>query len=444
MDDGALEPGKIPTSAGAGHRLGPKANTGAINAGLRAIDRTGAPCHQLKSFTGVLWQLPSWRSPKRPKIDENAEVMISFSAKEFPIELYSLCKDQHGCKYLQRKLEERHPEHIQMIFEETNVHVVELMTDPFGNYLCQKLLEYSNDEKCTALINNTAPQFMTIALNQHGTLALQKMIEFISTPEQTQTVTHALENHVVMIQRCLNRLSAEDSQLVYDAMGTNCVVVHSEGPISTNPIRKINGFRGSKEFHLNQATQHRLILSNIRNLRFNGVCSTNPVLHNTNLHYWAAIVKETSVCTSCAPDRKNIHDKCSRESDGSSSKTSEKTQPQDTNKHSNPGQASATDAGGRVDVDSPLNSTQPGSSHAREATETLGTYNIKNDHTVHLAKSASSNQCQNVPTQSSSTLAPTGVPSNLTAGTGNDPLIGLTGARYAGFTQLPGCWGVLS
>lgn len=62
---------------GAGHRLGPKANTGAINAGLRALDRTGAPCRkwerkpfQLKSFTGILWQLPSWRAPKPPKVDE--------------------------------------------------------------------------------------------------------------------------------------------------------------------------------------------------------------------------------------------------------------------------------------------------------------------------------------------------------------------------------------
>lgn len=64
---------------GTGHRLGPKANTGAINAGLRALDRTGAPCRkwerkplQLKSFTGVFWQLPSWRAPK-PHKTENGE-----------------------------------------------------------------------------------------------------------------------------------------------------------------------------------------------------------------------------------------------------------------------------------------------------------------------------------------------------------------------------------
>lgn len=43
-------------------------------------------------------------------------------------EIYALCKDQHGCRYLQKKLEERNPEHIHLIFTETNPHVVELMT----------------------------------------------------------------------------------------------------------------------------------------------------------------------------------------------------------------------------------------------------------------------------------------------------------------------------
>ncbi|KAI9771166.1 MAG: hypothetical protein M1840_002517 [Geoglossum simile] len=58
------------------HKLGPKANQGAINAGLRALDRTGKPCRkwikkglQIKSFTGVTWQLPTWRAPKSIKID---------------------------------------------------------------------------------------------------------------------------------------------------------------------------------------------------------------------------------------------------------------------------------------------------------------------------------------------------------------------------------------
>ena len=61
-------------------------------------------------------------------------------------------------------------------------------------------------------------------------------------------------------------------------------------------------------------------------------------------------------------------------------------------------------------------------------------------------KGAASNQRQNPVNQSTSsatagtgsTPAATGVPSNIAAGTGNNPLAGLTGARYAGFAQLPG------
>ncbi|KIV97079.1 hypothetical protein PV10_00874 [Exophiala mesophila] len=75
--------------------------------------------------------------------------------------------------------------------------------------------------------------------------------------------------------------------------------------------------------------------------------------------------------------------------------------------------------------------------------DTLATHNVKEGNTMHLVKSAASNQRQNPANQSSSNPASstpsqsTGVPQNLAAGTGNDPLAGLTGARYAGFAQLP-------
>lgn len=65
----------------AAHKLGPKANQGAINAGLRALDRSGKPCRrwtksggfQMKSFTGVVWEIPRWTAPPRPKPEVPAE-----------------------------------------------------------------------------------------------------------------------------------------------------------------------------------------------------------------------------------------------------------------------------------------------------------------------------------------------------------------------------------
>jgi len=150
-------------------------------------------------------------------------------------QIYSLCKDQHGCRFLQKQLETRQREQIRAIWLETNPHVVELMTDPFGNYLCQKLLEYCNDEERTKLIENASEAMVRIALNQHGTRALQKMIEHVSTPVQINLIINALRYQVVeliqdlngnhVIQKCLNKLSARDAAFIFEAVGNHCIDV---------------------------------------------------------------------------------------------------------------------------------------------------------------------------------------------------------------------------
>ncbi|KAK8017100.1 Deubiquitination-protection dph1 [Apiospora rasikravindrae] len=68
--------------------------------------------------------------------------------------------------------------------------------------------------------------------------------------------------------------------------------------------------------------------------------------------------------------------------------------------------------------------------------EPLSTYKIKSGNTVHLVKSAASNPAPAPPASSSTPAAPQ-IPTNMAAGTANNPLAGLTGARYAGLTGLP-------
>lgn len=78
--------------------------------------------------------------------------------------------------------------------------------------------------------------------------------------------------------------------------------------------------------------------------------------------------------------------------------------------------------------------------------ETVALYKIQDGHTVHLVKSAAAKAPAATPaTSAASTTASTGasndstsVPSNIAAGQGLfNPLADLTGARYAGYTQLP-------
>jgi ubiquilin len=69
-------------------------------------------------------------------------------------------------------------------------------------------------------------------------------------------------------------------------------------------------------------------------------------------------------------------------------------------------------------------------------TDTVSSANIKSGHTVHMVRTAESNARQN-PASGSSQGSTPAVPTNIAAGTGNSPLAGLTGARYAGFHGLP-------
>nr|CAD21191.1 conserved hypothetical protein [Neurospora crassa] len=201
-----------------------------------------------QNYTGYGALYNTGSSPRQPQ-DSQARVIQSRRAMDgeamsrfnnLPLEqvvgtIYTLCKDQHGCRYLQKKLDDRNEEQIHMIWLETNQHVIELMTDPFGNYLCQKLLELCSEDERTVLIRNATSDMVRIALNAHGTRALQKMIDSVSSPAQINLIIEALRNRVVeliqdlngnhVIQKCLNKLNATDASFIFDAVGQNCVEV---------------------------------------------------------------------------------------------------------------------------------------------------------------------------------------------------------------------------
>lgn len=68
--------------------------------------------------------------------------------------------------------------------------------------------------------------------------------------------------------------------------------------------------------------------------------------------------------------------------------------------------------------------------------DALSVYKIKNNNTIHMVKSAASNTNQ---AASTSSPAVPQAPQNMASGTANNPLAGLTGARYAGHQiNMPG------
>lgn len=156
---------------------------------------------------------------------------------DFVGSVYSLCKDQHGCRFLQRQLAEAHEQGkgdvaATIVFNEVYLKVVELMLDPFGNYLVQKLFERVNSSQLNVLVKNALPQFYQIAMDPHGTRALQKLVECIDE-ECEALIVEALTPNVVLlsrdlngnhvVQKCLQNL--KNKQFVFDAVLQHCVQV---------------------------------------------------------------------------------------------------------------------------------------------------------------------------------------------------------------------------
>ncbi|XP_057861929.1 putative pumilio homolog 8, chloroplastic [Cryptomeria japonica] len=152
--------------------------------------------------------------------------------------IFIIAKDQHGCRFLQKKFDDGSPEDVHKIFQEIIGHIVELMTDPFGNYLVQKLLEVCNDEQRMQILDavtRKSGELVSISLNMHGTRAVQKLIEILKTPQQVSMVISSLKAGVVtlikdlngnhVVQRCLQRLCSEDNQFLFDAAAAHCVEI---------------------------------------------------------------------------------------------------------------------------------------------------------------------------------------------------------------------------
>jgi len=84
-------------------------------------------------------------------------------------EIYTLCLDQHGCRFLQKELDGGGPTETAIVFNGVINHIVDLMKDPFGNYLCQKLIEHCNDEQRYAIVRGVSSSVVQISKNMHGT-----------------------------------------------------------------------------------------------------------------------------------------------------------------------------------------------------------------------------------------------------------------------------------
>ncbi|KAJ1298419.1 hypothetical protein BS78_01G451800 [Paspalum vaginatum] len=148
--------------------------------------------------------------------------------------IYSMAKDQTGCRYLQQRLEAGR-RHVDVIFEGTINHIADLMINPSANYLVQKMLDVCDEEqrlRIIAVLTQDPLKLVAISLNMHGTRAVQKLVETVGSREQIALIVSALKpgfmqlvndlngNHV--IQKCLSNFGAEENKFIFEAAAANC------------------------------------------------------------------------------------------------------------------------------------------------------------------------------------------------------------------------------
>ncbi|KAH3673684.1 hypothetical protein WICMUC_003500 [Wickerhamomyces mucosus] len=140
---------------------------------------------------------------QRNKKFEDSSIFNNLTIQDFKGEILSLCKDQYGCRFLQKQID-INPLNADLIFSEILNNIVGLMSDPFGNYLIQKLIENLNDDNRLIFIEETYTHFTTIALNPHGTRSLQKLVDCVKYDTEIHLIETSLKNNILLLSQDLN------------------------------------------------------------------------------------------------------------------------------------------------------------------------------------------------------------------------------------------------
>jgi hypothetical protein len=180
-------------------------------------------------------QIPGSNKKRNMKGRFSASHYENVEIKDCIGQICFICKDQQGCRYLQREIDKGGIVVSIIIFKEILPHVTELIDDPFGNYLVQKLIDTITTEQRFQILLEVRNELVNISKNIHGTRAAQKLIELIQTPEEVEIIKAAFMEHIVdliedlngnhVVQKCLMKLNSTDNQFIYDGITENLVSV---------------------------------------------------------------------------------------------------------------------------------------------------------------------------------------------------------------------------
>ena len=128
---------------------------------------------------------------------------------DIPIEKLSknflnLGRDQGGCRYLQKLIEENPTKAIPILYPSLLENLLKLINDPFGNYLLQKIFLYLSQDQIKPLLNILSQNIYDISCNAHGTRTLQTLITKLKSNFLCEIFLNIIKPYVIPLLKDLN------------------------------------------------------------------------------------------------------------------------------------------------------------------------------------------------------------------------------------------------
>ena len=142
------------------------------------------------------------RKTKIKRIDPSFYVNVPIS--ELSQSLVPLAKDQGGCRYLQKLLEEDPVGVTSELYVPLVNNIFNLVNDTFANYLVQKMFLTMNENQKEQIISLLSENLLEIGANSHGTRVLQSLINVLSSEKLILQFLNAMLPHVVELIKELN------------------------------------------------------------------------------------------------------------------------------------------------------------------------------------------------------------------------------------------------
>ena len=118
--------------------------------------------------------------------------------------IFPLAKDQAGCRFLQKKLDDDTQTAVNYFYPALIPYIHPLVRDPFGNYLIQKLCDFLSHEQLIHIINILSPNILDIGANSHGTRVIQHIISYLKTDDLIKYFFRIITPYVIPLLKELN------------------------------------------------------------------------------------------------------------------------------------------------------------------------------------------------------------------------------------------------